>query len=699
MKNELLKQKTFIVWLAFLFVNLQTAAYSYPQSGNRQVEKKTITNFSLRPTRQFVKSSFSFNRYNDIKENLITLLAPVQPSIHKIKESVLINLKRNCSIEILTHLIAELSNISNVLDTIQICTIPDDVKRLLSDSISEFNRFAMVACIKTFQLTNHQQYFEMAFRFAEKSKFRILSESMAFKHALNESGISVAMILKETNLSLSINRLQNEISRKSFLSDKESDNSVILLTSKLNLLYNEKKVLLADLDKNYPVFYKLRFDPYSIDAKSIRKALTKDQVILNYVFGPAKNVFQPLFSKGDYVNIVPAQLFCFLIGKDFFLVQAIHDSSSFLSTFGVDEFVSKPDTKGDKISISGYQSFVMKSHQLYLRLIEPFKAKIAEKSLLISLDQRLAGLPFDILISEMPESPSAFNFKNLHYLIQEYSISNIFTPGITFRQQKQVQKLHSILAFAPTYINAPVEELFGFIPDTTTKVLNPGSAELQEPVKTKEICRFLKSEYNSVAFINESATKEHFLKNAINFDILHLAMHGRDNQANPAESDMFFTPQIKDTGYLLNNYEIPFLRLNAGLVVLQSCQGGSSSQSGSERLQSPVRNFFLAGIPLGIASAWNLDDFSSGEILKSFYQYLFQGYRADLALSKAKLDFLKRSDIVHTQPYYWASLQCFGNPEGIYAGKTDRYRWLWILSGVLIVAVFSLFVLKKVFFR
>jgi len=156
---------------------------------------------------------------------------------------------------------------------------------------------------------------------------------------------------------------------------------------------------------------------------------------------------------------------------------------------------------------------------------------------------------------------------------------------------------------------------------------------------------------------------------------------------------------ITDTTFFLHSYEIRQLDLKAGLIILGACRTDAGKHDKSEGLLSTARCFFLSGDPLIIAPCWDVDDYSSKEILKDFYDRLFSGISPDRALQMAKISHLSGADREHTHPFFWAGFRCLGNPEDISAVELESTwtHWIsWIILVAFLLTMIVLIFLKRI---
>jgi len=106
--------------------------------------------------------------------------------------------------------------------------------------------------------------------------------------------------------------------------------------------------------------------------------------------------------------------------------------------------------------------------------------------------------------------------------------------------------------------------------------------------------------------------------------------------------------------------------------------------------------FNYAGSESILTSLWKIDELSSAKIIESFYNNISEDMAKDIALQKAKLDYLDAADGRSIDPTYWAGLFLIGDTSPIDIGGTPGNYWYRILSVVVFIFVLYFFVKKMV---
>ena len=161
--------------------------------------------------------------------------------------------------------------------------------------------------------------------------------------------------------------------------------------------------------------------------------------------------------------------------------------------------------------------------------------------------------------------------------------------------------------------------------------------------------------FNTKAIIGKDATKAVILAKISDARIIHLATHGKPDDNNGLNSEIFLAPNGK-TPITLTAAEILKLNLKAELVVLSACNTAKGKIMG-DGVIGLSRAFILAGTPSIIVTLWSIPDAETGKLMPEFYRNSQANCDRAQALRKAMLSTMR--DYPH--PRNWAAFTLIGS--------------------------------------
>jgi CHAT domain-containing protein/Tfp pilus assembly protein PilF len=184
------------------------------------------------------------------------------------------------------------------------------------------------------------------------------------------------------------------------------------------------------------------------------------------------------------------------------------------------------------------------------------------------------------------------------------------------------------------------------------------------------------------------------------YRIVHFATHGFVDYEHPELSGLVLS-LVDEKGNpqdgFLRMHDIYNLKLPADLVVLSACNTGLGKEVKGEGLIGLTRGFMYAGAAGVAASLWKVDDEATAELMKRFYEGMFQkGLTPAAALREAQLG-MWRQKRWHA-PYYWAAFVIQGQynqKENMNLGPTRTVKWAAALGGLAAAVSLVLFFLLR----
>ncbi|MDE5068417.1 MAG: CHAT domain-containing protein, partial [Trichodesmium sp. St4_bin8_1] len=159
--------------------------------------------------------------------------------------------------------------------------------------------------------------------------------------------------------------------------------------------------------------------------------------------------------------------------------------------------------------------------------------------------------------------------------------------------------------------------------------------------------------------------------NSVPFNIVHIATHGQFS-SNLEETAIFAWDKpinVRNLDQLLQNENLRRAAKSVDLLILSACE----TALGDERAALGLAGVAVrAGVRSVLGSLWKVDDASTAELMKQFYEQLqpkVQGQQSQSlelrkaeALREVQIKFIKGEiQPEYQQPYYWSPFILVGN--------------------------------------
>ncbi len=251
--------------------------------------------------------------------------------------------------------------------------------------------------------------------------------------------------------------------------------------------------------------------------------------------------------------------------------------------------------------------------ELYRHLIEPIQDKLDRPSLIFVPHNVLHYVPFHAL------------YDGANYLVDAYAVSRGASASVLkICREKKIQRTEQDLVLA--------------VPDEMTPYINEEVAALRSLLP------------KGLFFVGREAREDKLRRYGPTAGKLHIAAHGIFRADNP----MFSSLKLGDSW--LNLFDIFNLQLGAELTVLSACETGMSAVWEGDELLGLARGFLYAGTPSLVVSLWTVNDRSTAQLMRRFYEALHRGASKTRALQEAILEI--KAAFPH--PYHWAPFILMG---------------------------------------
>jgi CHAT domain-containing protein len=494
------------------------------------------------------------------------------------------------------------------------------------------NRLRSETCIdilfNQYKLTKNKDYIAQAFQYAENNKASVLKEISQKKIQLQQHP-NDSLLIAEFNLLKEQERLTSLLVKEQLGASNAS--KINNLSIALNSISIELKALKPVISKKYPS------TNAAVSIKKLQEKLKQDQAVLVTYFYGKNGLYQFIISE-NHTSIFNINL-----------TETLRKNiSEYIHFFDNASVINNDIT-----------AFTKRSHQLYKDL--NFGAVKTYKTVIVIPDSFLNFIPFESLLTTETKTTS---FSKMPFVVTNQTL--VYNSSSQFYLTS----------------NKPTEnsKLLGVFPVFETS---------EQPLTfTLNEAEAIENEMDAKLLLKKEATKQHFIENAKNYNILHLSTH--------ASSGNFVVPaniQFYDDTLFLN--ELYSLNLNSNLVVLSACETGIGELYKGEGPMSIARGFQYAGAENLLFSLWQINDLSTSQIMQSFYKNYHKNESAFMSNHLSKINYLQDDAISNTKksPYYWSAFVYFGSIEPVKTSNTSFYIIFGII--ILLLTVFLLLKLKN----
>jgi CHAT domain-containing protein/Tfp pilus assembly protein PilF len=486
--------------------------------------------------------------------------------------------------------------------------------------------------------TEHSRYLNEAFRFAESARALVLLEAIQAEEGRKLSGIPPAIQAREDSLRQALAAIQQD--RLEAENRRQAPEAIEAIRSQQFALKREYEAFLQTLAASFPRYHRHK---YGLQVLNVNEAIallpTETAALVEY------------FTGEDH-------LFVFVLGKEqqqWLRLPKPAQLDAQVEAFREALLPRNWQTAGSHL----YDSL---GSSLYQSLIAPLQAQAALPPQLVLIpDEVLAYLPFDALLTQVPQQPGKYQtypyFGRPHQLSYAYSATWL----------REVQALAADSDTEPQLLAvAPVAfARMGALPFSRGEVQN------------------LQKRFGGKLLLEENASRHEFLAWAERSQLIHLSTHAGLNNQTGALSAIYLAGNDS-----LTLQEISTLRLPAELVVLSACETGVGKLLSGEGLQSLGRAFSMAGSKSLLATLWQVNDGTTASLMEVFYDGLAQGLSKDEALHRAKMAHLSTADQLLAHPYFWAAYLAIGDMAPLkMPQRTALQRWGWKVGLFLLLIV------------
>ncbi len=190
---------------------------------------------------------------------------------------------------------------------------------------------------------------------------------------------------------------------------------------------------------------------------------------------------------------------------------------------------------------------------------------------------------------------------------------------------------------------------------------------------------------NATTITGTKATRRNFLDQFNNYRIIQLYTHATDSGSTGEPMIYFYDSTLSLSELFYGRKPV------TELVVLSACRTGVGRLYNGEGVFNFNRGFAAMGVPSSISNLWLVESQATYRLTELFYQSLAKGLPADIAMQRAKKEFMTEGDSRRNQlPYLWAAPILVGDSNFVLNESNFSLKWLIIVIPLIILAVFWL---------
>jgi CHAT domain-containing protein len=439
-------------------------------------------------------------------------------------------------------------------------------------------------------------------------------------------------IYTQVQIKKNIQKFEDELSQVGPGNDKYAELNSEIFKAKQELAQLQQNIKFKD-----PLYHQFFVDSNIMTIVDVRKNLqAKDQTLLELFVGDSA-------------------VFLLTLNNEKTKLRRINYSEFVLAR---DKYISYL-SQAELLNID-FKGFLKFSNSLYHLL---FETDTIKSRLLVSPDG--IYFPFESLVTNL-------TLPNPKYFVEDHSITYTYSArfaAMNFIEEKK-QDVGDFFGMAP--LNFPLDFRLNSLIGSDQSLENVAE-NFRSPI----------------VLTGPRATRSAFLQEYDKFRIIHLYSHASDSSLR-GEPVIYFADSSLYLSELAGESR-PATRL----VMLAACETAGGKLYNGEGVFSFNRGFAALGVPACITNLWEVDEKSTYELSESFYSYLASGFSTDIALQKAKIDFLRNAKGEKKLPFYWAAPILAGQAEQFNIKRKLTPGIVSLIIGLLLAAIITFIMIKR----
>lgn len=495
-----------------------------------------------------------------------------------------------------------------------------------------------------------QAYATRAFEASESGRARSLLDLLAESHADLRQGVDPKLLADEKSIERSLaakEALRRKLAQSPDAAGEEQ------LTTEIAELSSRYDAVEAEIRQKSPAYAAVTH-PQPLSASEIQHTLLdQDTVLLEYSLGQERSYVWALSSDSLHAYELPSR-------------DKIEEQAHRLST-----------------SIRDKDSIDDPAAGLSAILLRPVEKELKRRIIVVADGELQTSVPFAVL----PEPDAAGDPEPLlskHEVLNEPSASALVMLRHKIGDKRSPPKLLALIA-DPVFSSTDdrLQRPPGATALSRSTAADRSNDALAAAIRSADLDQsgFLQrlkatgteartilqlgNPTQDLALIGFDANKEAVFGAPLSdYRVVHFATHGLLNTEHPALSGLALSQYDRQgraiDGFLTLN-DVYNMRVPVNLVVLSACESGQGRLVQGEGIVGLTRGFLYAGARSVIVSLWNVNDQSTAELMRRFYQSYFADkmLRPAAALRTAQLSMMRGQQWSH--PYYWAAFSVQGD--------------------------------------
>ncbi|MFY9222310.1 MAG: CHAT domain-containing protein [Blastocatellia bacterium] len=488
-----------------------------------------------------------------------------------------------------------------------------------------------------------------AFEFSEKSRARLLLDTITNINPERYSGISKEVINKYDDTESRLSYLSQQIIK---LKNKDGINNVILENMEKDFIKTklDLEILKTQITKksNNNSFLKLS------DIQKI--ILDKDTCLLQYIVGEESSYAWLVTTDSIFSYILPNKKSIEeLIKQNVDAINRVEQENARMPIY------EPPIEKKQRLN-EVENALNNANKTLADAILTPILAQINKKAkVLISANGVLDSVSFASL-PNINNTPLVVTHKILN--IPSMSTIELMRGNKRFQNDSILVVADPIFSANDLRVNArfknenPTENLISYQRSRGAKTLDrlPGTEK-----EGRAIVRLFRGQ--SELLIGEFATVENLKnRNLMKYGYLHMSSHTLKDFTYPELTSIVLSLVDRNQNELdgfLTVRDILRLTTSAKLVTLSACQTGLGKERAGEENFGLATAFLYSGSSAVLSTLWNVNDKATAEFMTYFYKLLKHGVQPSVALQKTQIKIMKTKGF--ESPYYWGGFQLKGD--------------------------------------